>query len=466
MKLDLSKSVYELCKHYPELINIMVDMGFVDIQKKHVLNTMGRIMTIPKGAIVKGIPMSTVIAKLISAGFEIEGNKPFFETTITDRSSQIKKYLERLNAGEALDSVKADFVKEFSHVDPSEIMQAEQKLLKEGVELKDVQKLCDVHSALFHGTTCEEQNKANFADDKEADFSELKSIKGHPLRTLSLENANLKKLLEEIRPIISKKGDVDNLLCKIRQVSTHYAKKGDLLYPLLKLKYNFNGPSDVMWTVDDEIRDEFSKLQKDSTKDDAWYARLQKNIDRADEMIYKEENILFPLCAQVITKSDWQQIYNDSKDYDLCFDVEKETFDEVQNQVSPKVYDGEIHMPGGHMKLDELIALLNTIPLEISFIDADNINRFFNEGPKVFKRPSMALDRDVFSCHPPKIEPMVRSIIDSFRNGTRDNVDVWMEKAGKTMYVNYMAVRDSKGKYLGTVELVQDMEFAKKHFNK
>lgn len=116
------------------------------------------------------------------------------------------------------------------------------------------------------------------------------------------------------------------------------------------------------------------------------------------------------------------------------------------------------------MTVEQLTALLNTIPLEITFVDADNINRFFNEGHKVFKRPGMAIDREVFSCHPPKIEPMVRAIIDDFRTGRRDSVPVWMEKNGRTMLVTYMAVRDKEKNYLGTVEIVQDMEFAKEHF--
>lgn len=121
-------------------------------------------------------------------------------------------------------------------------------------------------------------------------------------------------------------------------------------------------------------------------------------------------------------------------------------------------------MPGGRLKIEELTALLNTIPMEITFVDAENINRFFDEGPKVFKRPLMALNREVSSCHPPKIEPMVRQIIDDFRHGHRDFVEVWMEKNGRTMLVKYMAVRDRAGKYLGTLELVQDMMFAKDHF--
>ena len=123
-------------------------------------------------------------------------------------------------------------------------------------------------------------------------------------------------------------------------------------------------------------------------------------------------------------------------------------------------------MPGGHLKLDQLEWLLNTIPMEITFVDADNINRYFNEseGQKAFKRPKMALDREVFSCHPPKIEPMVRQIITEFRSGRQSSVSIWAEKGGKTMLVNYRAVRDQDGNYLGTAEFVQDMEFAKRHF--
>ena len=123
-------------------------------------------------------------------------------------------------------------------------------------------------------------------------------------------------------------------------------------------------------------------------------------------------------------------------------------------------------MLGGHMNVAQLTALLNTIPMEITFVDADNINRFFNEGPKDFKRPGMAIDREVFSCHPPKIEQQVRRIIEEFRAGTLDKVPVWMDKNGRTMLVTYMAVRDKSGKYLGTMELVQDMEFAKEYFQK
>lgn len=281
--------------------------------------------------------------------------------------------------------------------------------------------------------------------------------------TFTQENESLTALLQEYR-----RSTTDAIFQKIREVSIHYAKKGDLLYPNLKVKYDISGPSDVMWTVDDEIRDELKSLAEKTKRDTDWSERMEAVLRRIEEMIYKEQNILFPICAVNFTEEEWFGIYRDSKDYADCFGVSNEVWESAENkQIQQAAHtNGEIVLPGGHLTVEQLTALLNTIPLEISFIDADNINRFFNEGPKVFKRPAMAIDRDVFSCHPPKIEPMVRSIINDLRNGIRDSVPVWMDKGGRTMLVTYMAVRDRANKYLGTMEIVQDMEDAKAHFGK
>ena len=289
-------------------------------------------------------------------------------------------------------------------------------------------------------------------------------IEGHPLYTLTKENEALEKLICRF-----KEERTDELFSTIREISIHYAKKGDLLYRLLKVTYGVEGPSDLMWTTDDDIRDALTALSKKEVRDEAWQHALDNILLRVERMVYQEEKILFPICAVNFTEEEWFSIYQDSKDYDSCFEIPRYVWEEAENALSEKSMsfaDSEIVMPGGHMNVEQLTALLNTIPLEITFVDADNINRFFNEGPKVFKRPQMAIDRDVFSCHPPKIESMVRAIIADFRKGVRDSVPIWMNKNGRAMLVTYMAVRDRNQKYLGTVEIVQDMEFAKEHFSK
>ena len=414
------------------------------------------------------------------------------------RVEQIKTYLERLSAGEELEKVRADFVKEFETVDPAEIMQAEQELLQDGTPLAMVQKLCDVHAALFRGNTSEEKiasaEKAVAASVKEkklAATAALIGIAGHPLQTFTLENEVLENVIRECREEIEKTKMISQeLFGKLREVAIHYAKKGDLLYPHLKVKYGISGPSDVMWTTDDEIRDELADLAKRwpfvkknvglhgeelTDTETKWMERFIAALQRVEDMIYKEANIFFPNCALNFTEEEWFGIYRDSKDYPVCFGVENATWEAAETYLKEKSAGNvsgnvmknkteEVIMAGGHLTLAQLAAMLNTIPMEITFVDADNINRFFNEGPKDFKRPGMAIDREVFSCHPPKVEQQVRRIIGEFRNGTLDKVPIWMEKNGKTMLVTYMAVRDAQGTYLGTMELVQDMGFAKEHF--
>ena len=647
--LDLDKSVASLVKEFPEVADIMADLGFTEIKNPTMLASVGRIMNLKKGSQMKKIPMEEIVRAFREKGFEImDGGKPFptesadlaeetkiakasEETKIADafesakapvdRVEALRSLLDRLSEGEDLESVRADFVRNFKDVDPAEIMRAEQGLMESGMPLSKVQKLCDVHSALFHGETREEKianaeravqaslkNQAGKEEknyiNKSEEADALIQIPGHPLSTFTKENEALGQYLENTKArweslveSFSGKAGGKNIaekvekpegvkgaqgaegaqeapdweallavfseeLAKLRSFTVHYAKKGDLLYPLLKVKYDISGPSQVMWTVDDEIRDTLGELNRelreksmgvralrntgeDLDDEEEEYIRSKAEIaesilnsfflknylavrNRMEEMIYKEENILFPMCALQFQKEEWIQIYFDSKDYDACFSVENVTWKEAKecgntpekwraveaagesereefgkeaseehsgdfhnvalpqdagkmledllrrveslegksghSGESPSASDGEIIMPGGHLKKNELIAMLNTLPVEITFVDKDNINRFFNEGPKVFKRPQMAIDREVFSCHPPKVEPMVRMIIGNFRDGKEDEVPIWMEKGGKPFLVRYMAVRDKEQNYVGTLEAVTDMTEVKEHF--
>ena len=593
--LDLNKSVAALVKEFPEVSDIMFSLGFTEVKKPAMLNSVGRIMNLKKGSQMKKIPMEEIVRAFREKGFTVLG----VEEPSGNRTEALRSLLDRLSDGEDLELVRADFVRDFQDVDPAEIMKAEQGLMESGMPLSKVQKLCDVHSALFHGSTREEKianaeravqaslkNAGGKAEgknyiQKSAEAEALIQIPGHPLSTFTKENEALRKFLqesqagwEELLSLLSgeKNGEKgrregqaapnwENLLsvfseelAKLRSFIVHYAKKGDLLYPLLKVKYDVAGPSQVMWTVDDEIRDSLGELRRELVEKSKGERRIgntgeepdyededkaadkediAKNIlnsyflkkylavrNRMEEMIYKEENILFPMCAMQFQKEEWIQIYFDSKDYEPCFSVldsewkeaeesriskeaEKEngresgiskesgkegdkevgkesgnTLEDLLRRVealegkakqsvsefSDSLADGEIVMPGGHLKKQELIAMLNTIPVEITFVDKDNINRFFNEGPKVFKRPQMAIDREVFSCHPPKVEPMVRTIIGNFREGKEEEVPIWMEKGGKPFLVRYMAVRDREKNYVGTLEAVTDMTEAKEYF--
>ena len=541
-KLDLSKSVYDLVKEYPEVTDIMKELGFSEITNKVMLNSVGKIMTIPKGAKMKGVSMIDIVGAFMKAGFTLEGDMPNLsgddaestghpgvaptaavtKSNVTDASAkvasstvaadaveinaaasttakanteenseakaedavqdserveQLKGFLKRLGTGEDLGAVREDFASQFAHVEASEIMKAEQGLMREGTPLAEVQQLCDLHSALFHGSTIHEQMESEHAkveavleaQEKSKSVVSLIETVGHPLHQLTEENKALDALIESIRPKVADKTATVDDVNAVRQVSVHYAKKGDLLYPHLKVAYDISGPSMVMWTVDGDIRDQLGDLAKSSQSVDDWYRRFDELLTRAQEMIYKEQNILFPICAENFSTEEWYQIYKDTAQYEEIFGVKRTAWTEAEAALATQITkasgdDNTIALIGGSLTVDQLNAMLNTMPMEVTFVDHEDINRYFNDGEKVFKRPTTAIGRDVYSCHPPKVEPIVRGIIDSFRKGDRDNVAVWLEKQGRPFYVNYMAVRDQNNNYIGTLELVQDMQFAKDHF--
>lgn len=199
--LDLSRSVYDLVKEYPELQQIMYDLGFTEINKKAMLHSVGKIMTIPKGAKMKGISMPDLISTLTSKGFKIVGEMPSSinsdkqdaeaasaSTTPEskeERNALLKVYLKRLGEGEDIESVRADFVEKFSSVDASEIMQAEQELIAEGTPISEIQQLCDLHSALFHGSTKEEK----IANAEKAAIASMKAKKQEEIKQTLAANS-------------------------------------------------------------------------------------------------------------------------------------------------------------------------------------------------------------------------------------------------------------------------------------
>lgn len=499
--IDLRKNVAELCKEHPEIQEIMADLGFKDILKPLALQTMGRMMTIPKGATIKEIPLDNIIKAFHQHGFQVihipetlrdpdgqtledaeeeKAESPVKEAVeLNSKEKLLKDYIERLTKGEDLESIQEEFKRNFSDVSAVEIARAEQKLLAEGTPLSDVQRLCDVHSALFHGMT---QAERIAAAEKEVErsrqneemnqivdgFDEKLAIEttnfmketGHPLHVLSIENKAIEELVENIEKALSEGKTITQILEQLKKLTTiaqHYGKKDELMFPLLKDKYGFSGPSNVMWGVEDEIRDQLRKIIQNANE--AKKEDLTTVLKRIREMIYKEKNILFPLCVSSFSEEEWMAIAKDMPMFGACLIAEIPTWSkQKEEKVAMFTETGKVTLPGGSMTLKQLRAMLNVIPMELSLIDENEINCYFNEGEKVFTRPTMAIGRKVYSCHPKRVEPMVRMLIHDFKKGKKDSMHILSEKSGKSVLINYYALRDDNGTYLGTLEAVQILD--------
>lgn len=444
MKIDINENIAKLIHSNETLKNDLISIGFIGLDNPLMIKNMASKMSIKRGAKLLGI--SKIKSKLENLGYEVIDSS--MDNDVIERQKLIKSYIRRLSDGENIENVRKDFKEKFDGVSSSEIMDAEEALLNEGVDKDEVRKLCDVHSSLFHGMTENENIKKTYENDV--------------LKYFSNENNNINKALETYNALpVEEKFAESKVLKKL--LNSHYRKKGDLIYPLLKSKYNKPGPSEVMWGVDYEILRNISKAIKKKDLD-----LLEKTIARAEEMTYKEENILFPMLEENLSDGDYSNIYKDLSEYDQNINNDQsKTSNKVSKQKDENT-EGYIYFSKGRLRVDQLEAIFDTMDIEITFVDEKDINSYYNntKEDKIFKRPKSSLGREVYSCHPPQAEPKVRKIIADLKSKTRDKVVVIRDIGGSDYTITYYGVWDKKGNYKGILETVQNMDFYKSYLKK
>ena len=111
-----------------------------------------------------------------------------------------------------------------------------------------------------------------------------------------------------------------------------------------------------------------------------------------------------------------------------------------------------------NLSKETIEAVLNVLPVEISFVDDDDVVRYFNkDGDRIFPRPRSVVGRKVQNCHPKKSVHRVQQILDEMKAGTRDVAEFWIDHRDRKVYIRYFAVRDADGRYLGCLEVSQDI---------
>lgn len=478
--VDFDAPLAQVCSEHPEVKDVMAEAGFTEILKPGMLGTVGKLMTIRKGCAVRGVDVDELAATFQKRGFAAKGyEKPEVQEaprtqaprTPEERKAELGDLVRRLSDGESLESVRAQFVRDFEQVSADEIARAEQDLIDEGYALSDMRRLCDVHSSLFHGRSEEECTLA--AEDPGA------LPEGHPLSVLAAENDEIEKILDRLAALHpagpEESAAFIETFRELAPLKIHYAKKEELLMPLLDA-YGYPGPSEVMWGVDDEIVHEAGALAKAAAPDtlSQFLPRIEAVLKRTREMLWKEEQILFPLCRDHFTKEDWYAVYRDLAEFGPAFipaiphwlDGDVWAGLEARKDASSELSSGIVKLPTGELTLEQLSSILAMLPLDLTFVDADDRTQFFTNEGKVFARPLSCLGRPVWSCHPPRVQMMVRTLIKDFREGTRDQMEVWMEKGGEPVRVQYLAVRKADGSYIGTLEIVERLSAIKEHLEK
>lgn len=392
----------------------------------------------------------------------------------TNRRRELLKHLIlQLHKGEAPEVVKKQLVRLLGEVPYDDVVSVEQELITEGLPTEEVLKLCDIHAEVLKG----------HIDQSDAADVPL----GHPVHTFQQENRALEgelALLDKLFQSINDSNDDDDvseLMAQVHvrvnalsDVEKHYQRKENLLFPFLE-KHGITGPPTVMWGKHDETRElikaavEAMRQISEIKADEAAVVIetiVKPMASSIDEMIFKEEQILLPMSMDTLTDSEWGQVQAQSLSIGFClYDPTDEWRPKTDESLHPdeapqtsKDHDDRIQLPSGSLNTAELHAILSNIPFDLTFVDKDDTVRYFTQGrERIFHRDRAILGRKVQMCHPPKSVHIVEKIIADFRSGAQDRSAFWITLGDRFVHIEYFALRDDKGAYLGTLEVSQDL---------
>ena len=355
-----------------------------------------------------------------------------------DKKEVVKEIILRLHRGLSVDEAKELFEREVGSITSMEIAEIEQSLINEGLSPEEIKKFCNIHALLFQSALEKSVSK------EEAPIHPVSLFK-HENREIEKRVNSLRKLIEESNKygLTEMKNEIRGLLDELKSINVHYTRKEQLLFPFLE-KHGFHGPSKVMWGKDNEIRDllkkgasEIDKIKDSSALESYIKGVLNPLIEEIEGMIFKEENILFPTSIEKLDVGEWVEILKESDEIGYIFiEKPKETtalIEELKMAVieEPTIKDDSIIFPTGELKANELMGILNTLPVDITFVDRDDKVRYFSDNrDRIFARTKSVIGRKVQNCHPPQSLDKVEEILSSFKEGRRSSADFWIHFKG------------------------------------
>jgi DUF438 domain-containing protein len=383
------------------------------------------------------------------------------------RVRTLKEIIKHLHAGGSPEEVRARLRELVRETDYSEIVAMEQELMAEGMPVEEIQSMCDLHSQVTR--------------DVLVQLPARSFPPGHPVDTFRRENEALRGVIARMREVmaeieaLSDEADAGRLLLGWRQtvnelmdIDKHYQRKEHAFFSRLEA-HGITGPSKVMWAKDDEVRDLLKDLSAALEQREASAAEWKivaatmgaATLSTIEEMFYKEENILLPMCQDTFTEEDWAEIWLASPRYGWCLVEPRDGYrppESVVREGLKLAFSEGIQLPTGNVTVEQLVAVFSTLPLDLTFVDADDRVCFFTEGPeKIFARSKAVIGRKVQHCHPPRSVSVVDRILTDFREGRRDVAEFWINFHGRFVHIRYFAVRDADRRYLGTLEVTQDI---------
>ncbi|MEM3545576.1 MAG: DUF438 domain-containing protein [Candidatus Bathyarchaeia archaeon] len=404
----------------------------------------------------------------------------------------LKSMLLSLHKGESIEELKRKFKGVLETISPIEISLVEQELVREGVSISEILRLCDLHVELIRDTL-----RSSLLMDVP---------KGHPVSLISRENEHITKLAEALNVYagaLSKASSgeaeshlkaISNILAELRKSRLHYRKIQMLIFPYLERR-GITAIPRVLWGREDQIivklRELSTLVEKELTHPKEYPNIAEKAMEVSREisdLIFREERILLPAVWILLSEGEWVAIHEAAKDigYLIPIDVEwasrakpllpyevngvvtREQVESLPQEfkfaaLAPDTYEvrseEDLEFETGFLSKDEVEAIFRHLPIEVTYADVNDRVTFFSQSifRKGFARTKTIIGRRLGYCHPPRLEHFVKSNVDDLKAGKSDYKEYWTKLGDRTIRVIIAAVRDKDGKYLGTLEIVEDL---------
>jgi DUF438 domain-containing protein len=481
MELTAKTKIDNLLKQYPFLLDFLVTLSphFENLKNPLIRKTMGKIATLEKAAGIGGLDVESLISALTAeidkkTGIDAasgESTPGFPGETQTDPSQKqeiLKGIIRDLHDGKDPEVLKERFRELVQGVEATEIAKMEQALMDEGLSVEEIKRLCNVHVEIFK-EALEDQDRPE-------------SPPGHPIHTFMKENRASEEIMSEINIVIGRIGNppdpealkthsqaLGTLIERFSEINTHYTRKENQLFPMLEA-HHFMGPSQVMWSIHDDIRANIKQARDAFADNDPVQTvlSLKEAIQGIRDMIYKEEHILFPASLDMLTQKEWIRVKEGEGDIGFAWVIpDKGWPEEIIEEPEAKPTDpvevledvaGALGLDTGRMSLEQINLMLTHLPVDLTFVDENDRVAYYSEGPeRIFPRSPAIIGREVRNCHPPKSVHIVNKILDAFKSGSRSTAEFRIELDGRFLFIRYFAVRDAKGYYRGTLEVSQDL---------
>jgi DUF438 domain-containing protein len=247
----------------------------------------------------------------------------------------------------------------------------------------------------------------------------------------------------------------------------HNMKEDKIYFPLLLERgMPQSGPISVMLSEHEsertylrKFKEFLAKTEKTEEEITEFISEFRSYANLTKDHIWKENDILYPMGRKFVQPDDVPYLANEFKR------LERETLGEGAYTRFKTLVDAMEKESGERIDLlaslpTEVIGnMLDALPIEITFVDAEDRVRYFNklDKDKIFARTVSVIGRLVQQCHPPKSIHLVNKIIQEMKEGKRDQATFWIHFNGMYLFIAYYAVRNEKGEYQGVVEMVQDI---------